>query len=199
MLKMELRYFDITKRELNTQRAAIREKMDKIIWYSALKIDPDFRKTQKAFFFNVRTSRKSWNRGHYDFSFNLISHTGVNSYVAEFLLWLKLLLHIWSNGYMIQTLWCPWQSSEGQKSALGIFCGKNMFVLCEPSGVLISHLFFLSLHSPPLLAHTPCIDWLVGRNIVVEGGHVEQPGHLRVQEMMWDFLLGSLIRFIIFH
>lgn len=51
---MDLRYLDITKREQNTQKAPIRKKMDKIICYSALKIDPDFRKTQKSIFFQCK-------------------------------------------------------------------------------------------------------------------------------------------------
>lgn len=51
---MELRYFDITKREQNTKKEPTRKrekKMDKIICYSALKIDPDFRKTQEVLIF----------------------------------------------------------------------------------------------------------------------------------------------------
>lgn len=50
---MELRYFDITKREQNTKMNQLEneKKMDKIICYSALKIDPDFRKTQEVLIF----------------------------------------------------------------------------------------------------------------------------------------------------
>lgn len=114
-----------------------------------LKLTQTLEKLKKHFFFNVRTSRKSWNRGHYDFSFNLISHIVVNCYVAEFLLWLKVLLHIWSNGYMIQTLWYPWQSSEGQRSIGNSLWEGYVRVLWAKRSVNSSSLLssvFLPLH-----------------------------------------------------